>query len=584
MLTNDSSTTSADHKEMGTSDITTFVKNLESFCECTICFCIYDENAHVPRILPCNHTFCSECLLKHSSCKKIVCPLCNQEHVIKNKDILIFPKDNMRREMRDLVLIFTSESLCNDCKIYMMQESNFHLCTFCNIRFCNMCFEKRKTNDVCRNHKFECKINSQYDICLLEGHEKNDLKFFCKNETCDKPICANCVVQDHIGHRYTKISDECETLRTKMYEKCRKIKIKIGEAKTCLMKIQKLRSALSTKEKSRRKKLAATVRRGVKSLQEFEENEKKKMSENLISKFKALMKSQKHLEEFIESELRAEFQEYQEFAASISRNTNKEQESDNKGQNGNTPYTQGSIDKVIFSERKKQNMKIKLIEEVEILKECRELGMQISQKLLRVYNLTIIRKSSYLTQMLTNKKRFAETIRKEIRLLLDYERNVNKKKAERLNSNISRLTKRREILENFIDNALECCSISERTLSVGKNISLYNLLVQKLDSFLKTDTDRMIGDLPLSQKSEMEEDIEYVQCKISHVKEKIIFGFAPQSKSMGENPQNMRRTQCESDEDNSCHKPVAITTCTIQLAIGILVAYTCMCIFVLGRW
>lgn len=54
---------------------------------CAICLCDYVD----PRILPCGHSFCEECLKRIITNYKIVCPTCRERH--RNVDISSFPKN-----------------------------------------------------------------------------------------------------------------------------------------------------------------------------------------------------------------------------------------------------------------------------------------------------------------------------------------------------------------------------------------------------------------------------------------------------------------------------------------------------------
>ena len=65
--------------------------------ECNVCLNEWDEQKCIPRMLPCGHSFCGDCLLllfKPSS-KELTCPKCLLPHKADNVDKLdkLFPKN-----------------------------------------------------------------------------------------------------------------------------------------------------------------------------------------------------------------------------------------------------------------------------------------------------------------------------------------------------------------------------------------------------------------------------------------------------------------------------------------------------------
>ncbi|XP_048380232.1 E3 ubiquitin-protein ligase RNF183-like isoform X1 [Stegostoma tigrinum] len=70
--------------------------------ECSICYCPYATGARCPRVLPCGHTFCSQCLLAllslaepgSSGLCQLLCPLCRRPaQACPEEDELPFPVD-----------------------------------------------------------------------------------------------------------------------------------------------------------------------------------------------------------------------------------------------------------------------------------------------------------------------------------------------------------------------------------------------------------------------------------------------------------------------------------------------------------
>ena len=59
--------------------------------ECSICF----EQMSLPKVLPCQHTFCLNCLTKtvDSIMKKIQCAICRKVHNLPNNGVKGFPNN-----------------------------------------------------------------------------------------------------------------------------------------------------------------------------------------------------------------------------------------------------------------------------------------------------------------------------------------------------------------------------------------------------------------------------------------------------------------------------------------------------------
>ena len=57
--------------------------------ECSVCFEEYDNQDRFPKILPCGHTYCNNCLKGLIKNKKIKCPKCRKENNVKHINNLI---------------------------------------------------------------------------------------------------------------------------------------------------------------------------------------------------------------------------------------------------------------------------------------------------------------------------------------------------------------------------------------------------------------------------------------------------------------------------------------------------------------
>lgn len=127
-----------------------FLAELEAMCECSICYDAYDDKCHVPRVLPCQHIFCTECLSKHCKRRKLKCPLCNQEHNIKNESVDKLPKDFTTCNLREL-LETLSKPLCKECQ---NQNQVKFICKTCDVQMCTICWDNKKQSS-CNLHAVE---------------------------------------------------------------------------------------------------------------------------------------------------------------------------------------------------------------------------------------------------------------------------------------------------------------------------------------------------------------------------------------------------------------------------------------------
>ena len=132
----------------------------ETFLKCLICRETFDDGEKVPKMLPCHHTFCLDCLrqmfrvegefrqnlstaFRHMPVAvKICCPSCREALILSEPEILRLPNDHTVLELLAFV-----RSTC------------------------------------------------QTDVNYCDKHKMQPLNFFC--EPCVLPVCCDCTVLDH---------------------------------------------------------------------------------------------------------------------------------------------------------------------------------------------------------------------------------------------------------------------------------------------------------------------------------------------------------------------------------------------------
>lgn len=123
--------------------------SIERFTECPLCL----EQFKEPRILPCSHTYCTNCLidLSHHSdndldedVHKITCPTCNETHKLndeKRKSIEKFPRNLALKQLIDLKPTqLISDKFCESCSV----SYAFTNCLHCLKSVCIQCRDSHR--------------------------------------------------------------------------------------------------------------------------------------------------------------------------------------------------------------------------------------------------------------------------------------------------------------------------------------------------------------------------------------------------------------------------------------------------------
>ena len=190
-------------------DIKTLLDNLHEEVSCSVCMTTFTE----PKILPCLHTFCLHCLngiLRTSGRHDIIpCPECRREvQVPSSGNFKDLPTNFRMNSLLDVLAIkecHTAGVKCANCDKSSRHSSYcFQCCAF----WCHECIIAHNLIKANKEHRvLALKDFEDQDIedvlkrpafCQQKHHEKEELKFFCKN--CDVAICNLCVATIHDGH------------------------------------------------------------------------------------------------------------------------------------------------------------------------------------------------------------------------------------------------------------------------------------------------------------------------------------------------------------------------------------------------
>ena len=219
-------------------DIKTLLDNLHDEVSCSVCMCTFTD----PKQLPCLHSFCLHCLngIQRTSGVhgKIICPECRRQFQIPGSGNPSELPSNFRiNSLLDVLAIkecSTANVKCGNCDKRSSQTSYcFQCCSF----WCEKCILGHDIMRANNEHRtLALKDFQDQDIkavlerpafCQKKHHEKEELKFFCKD--CKVAICNTCAVTLHEGHGKMPLQEATDERKTQINSMIRSLKDKVVE-------------------------------------------------------------------------------------------------------------------------------------------------------------------------------------------------------------------------------------------------------------------------------------------------------------------------------------------------------------------
>ena len=177
---------------------------VNSLFECGVCFQVFQN----PRILPCGHTFCLQCIKRINN---QFCSTCNREWSLPTIGLQGLPINFIAE---NFVSSVGSVSKC------AVTQNNDHgpvesFCIDCWDPLCGKCGQGHtQFNRLTMNHVIKKIIDiddkdiekhNQEKKSLCTEHKNDKIKLYCSN--CDTFICNTCYVLSHNKHECTSIEE-----------------------------------------------------------------------------------------------------------------------------------------------------------------------------------------------------------------------------------------------------------------------------------------------------------------------------------------------------------------------------------------
>ena len=189
------------------------LKELEKEITCSIC----QEHYTQPKVLPCLHYYCKQCILKLSLIigkdKPFCCPECRKEAILPggiedNLQTAFFVNRFKALYDQQERALSKEEVKCEMCSTSRVKARAF--CRECGMFVCGDCIKSHQRMKVFDGHKIlsldEVKKARAKDVLTQNPPAKKCqlhdelLKIFCFD--CNRLICLECAVKDHRDHDF----------------------------------------------------------------------------------------------------------------------------------------------------------------------------------------------------------------------------------------------------------------------------------------------------------------------------------------------------------------------------------------------
>ena len=217
---------------------------LEKEITCAVCLEHYTD----PKILPCCHYYCKQCVLrlvqKQGADKPFPCPECRMDITLPKGSVDLLPPAFFINRIKEVHTNFSKvhgqvEAACEMCSLGEKAEA---FCRQCAQFVCAECVKSHGRMKVFSSHAIstldELKEGKASEIAIqepLKVCEQHDepMKIYCFD--CDSFICRDCIIKDHNGHNHDFIKAVGPKMKKEILEKLNPLR-EVKATLSCAMK------------------------------------------------------------------------------------------------------------------------------------------------------------------------------------------------------------------------------------------------------------------------------------------------------------------------------------------------------------
>ncbi|KAI8491659.1 hypothetical protein Bbelb_304640 [Branchiostoma belcheri] len=221
----------------------------DQFLTCAVCKLHFRD----PRILPCLHTFCKECLeIWATKQQPLECPTCRKHASLPDQGVNGLRTNIYVNNLLDFAAVKKGAGPGVPCQVCEGKEGVTRAwCVQCAILLCESCTNTHNRFPTMKGHQIvnheNLKATEFQRKAFCSKHEDQVLTFYC--EPCQTLVCAACALVDHRlddEHKPVEVGDIAEKKKLDLQELLGKVDARASEAQTVLNNVEKEISELPT--------------------------------------------------------------------------------------------------------------------------------------------------------------------------------------------------------------------------------------------------------------------------------------------------------------------------------------------------
>ncbi|XP_078658144.1 tripartite motif-containing protein 3-like [Branchiostoma floridae x Branchiostoma belcheri] len=275
----------------------------EEFLTCAICMLNYSD----PKILPCLHSFCRECLQDWATKQQpLECPTCREPVRLPDQGVDGLRTNFYVNNLLDFAAakkgaepgvpcqvcegnVEGSKSWCADCAILMCES-----CTLLHRKFPYSKYHEVTTEETLKAEEGMSKFHRKRHC---DKHKKHELEFYC--ESCKALVCTACTVVDHRpskDHNPVEIATVAQRRKAELQGLLQDIDPRLKEMQDAVKEVDRKMSILMPSKEEATDQAKLYFRKLVDFLQKREEEILSQIDEQCRADGKALQAKKEAIE------------------------------------------------------------------------------------------------------------------------------------------------------------------------------------------------------------------------------------------------------------------------------------------------